>query len=221
MAAGGGERFGTKEPKQFFHLNDRPMMVWAVEPFSANAVIDGITVVVTPGMEDLARKVIADYGLRKVDRVVAGGETRQESVRLGLDALGPDSEKVLVHDAARPCLSDELLQRVLDRLDSADAVVPTSPVVDTLVHERGGGVDAILDRVNISGVQTPQGFRAELLVRAHRNALDKGLTSSDDGSLVYALGEAVQTVPGETTNMKLTFERDVPIIEGILERRRK
>jgi len=101
-----------------------------------------------------------------------------------------------------------------------DAVIPVTPAVDTLVREDGGMLDALLDRVHISAVQTPQAFRTDLIVRAHREAEAKGFSSSDEGSLVFALGETVRTIPGERTNIKITFEDDVPIAEAILGRAR-
>jgi 2-C-methyl-D-erythritol 4-phosphate cytidylyltransferase len=109
-----------------------------------------------------------------------------------------------------------LCDRVLDALGSHDAVVPVMPVTDTLVREVDSSVDAILDRVHIAGVQTPQGFRTELIVRAHRVARERGLKSSDDGSLVLALAEKVATVPGERTNIKVTYREDVGVAEAIL-----
>jgi 2-C-methyl-D-erythritol 4-phosphate cytidylyltransferase len=218
VAAGAGERFG-KELKQFAPLHGRPVMVWAIEPFSRHREISGITVVVTPGSEERVRQLATARDLGKIDAIVPGGNTRQDSVRRGLEAMGGKSEFVLIHDAARPCLSDGLLQRILDALRSADAVVPSLAVVDTLIHEKSGSLDAILDRVGISRAQTPQGFRTELIRRAHRHAEAKGIVSSDDGSLVFALGEAVRTIPGERGNIKVTFEDDMAIAEAIVAER--
>jgi 2-C-methyl-D-erythritol 4-phosphate cytidylyltransferase len=124
---------------------------------------------------------------------------------------------VLIHDAARPCLSAALRDRVLDALGSYDAVVPAVPVTDTLIRDVEARVDAMLDRVHISGVQTPQAFRADLIVRAHRIARERGLHSSDDGSLVLALAEQVATVAGERTNIKVTYREDLAIAEAILK----
>jgi 2-C-methyl-D-erythritol 4-phosphate cytidylyltransferase len=216
VAAGGGERFGA-EPKQFVPLRGRPVIVWAVGRLADRQDIHGITLVVADEAKDRVGRLVEKHGLTKVDRVVSGGETRQHSVWNGLQALDSDCDTVLVHDAARPCLSSELLDRILNALAGNDAVIPVLRAVDTLVHEKSGRLDAILDRVNISGVQTPQGFRKELLTRAHRHAEAKGIISSDDGSLVFALGEPVATVGGSRTNIKITFEEDVPIAEAIIE----
>ncbi|UCG50646.1 MAG: 2-C-methyl-D-erythritol 4-phosphate cytidylyltransferase [Candidatus Latescibacterota bacterium] len=218
MAAGTGERFEGSVPKKFYTLLGRPMIVWATECFAAHAAIDSITIVAAPGEEERVGEIVETHRLHKVDRIVPGGQTRQESVWLGLETFDSFAETVLVHDAARPCLTHALVDRVLDALKRDEAVVPAWPVVDTLVREEGEAVDAVLDRVHISGVQTPQGFRTSLLVRAHRKARARGFSSSDDGSLVFALGENVRTIPGERTNIKVTFVEDAVIAEAILEK---
>lgn len=216
MAAGTGSRFRDGEPKQFAVIAGRPMIVHSVGRFASVARVDRITLVVAPDQEDLARSVVAGFTFPKVARVVAGGETRQKSVFLGLKALDPDSEHVLIHDAARPCVTISLIEAVLDALSSCDAVIPAVPAVDTLVLSRDGYLDALLDRVDVSGVQTPQGFRTELALRAHRRAEARGISSSDDGSLVFALDERVRVIPGERTNVKVTYEEDVRVAEAVL-----
>jgi 2-C-methyl-D-erythritol 4-phosphate cytidylyltransferase len=221
MAAGAGERFEGRESKKLHPLLGRPAIVWAVERFATDEAIDSVTVVVAPGEEDRIREILGGEQFPSVDRVVRGGSTRQESVHLGLEGLYPSCDTVLVHDAARPCVTPSLIARTLRALEKHDAVVPIVPLVDTLVRERGGVVDAVLDRVDIVGVQTPQGFRAELLTKAHRHARSRGFSSSDDGSLVLELGEAVRTIPGERTNIKITYIEDAMIAESILERQRR
>lgn len=213
MAAGGGDRFGGREPKQFTSLGDRSMLAWAIEPFANHDRVKSITVVVAADQIGRTRDIAKSYADLKV---VEGGETRQQSVQLGLASLRSESSYVLVHDAARPCVSTSLIDRLLDAFDECDAAVPTMPAVDTLVHEANQQVDALLDRANITGVQTPQGFKTDLLRRAHRTAEARGFLASDDGSLVLALGETLRTVPGERTNMKITFDDDMKIAEAIL-----
>lgn len=214
VAAGAGERMSGDTPKQLAPLAGRPMVAWSARRFSQ--VCDDVVVVAPPGREDEMRSALAEF--EKVRAVVPGGATRQESVFNGLAALPEGASRLLVHDAARPCVSGELVRRVLDALYDKDAVVPAVPAVDTLVHEREGGVDAILDRVHVSMVQTPQGFAADVLLRAHREARKGGLQSSDDGSLVLALGVPVATVAGERTNVKITYPEDVAVAEAILRR---
>jgi 2-C-methyl-D-erythritol 4-phosphate cytidylyltransferase len=218
VAAGSGERFGGR-PKQFIALCGRPVIVWAAEAFGRHPDVERITVVAEPGREQEVSSILEGHGVPKIAGVVAGGDTRQDSVRNGLAALPPASETVLVHDAARPCLSGALLQRIVDALAANDAVVPALPAVDTLIREASGRVREIVDRAGICGVQTPQGFRTELLRRAHADAQANGVRSSDDGSLVVALGQPVATVAGERTNIKITYEEDLAIAESILSKR--
>jgi 2-C-methyl-D-erythritol 4-phosphate cytidylyltransferase len=212
VAAGAGERMSGDTPKQLAALAGRPMVAWSVLRLSQ--VCDEVVVVAPPDRGDEMRTALAEFD--KVRAVVAGGATRQESVFNGLEALPEGASRVLVHDAARPCVSSELVRRVVDALYDNDAVVPVVPAVDTLVRERDGSVDAILDRVHVSMVQTPQGFAADLVLRAHREARGSGLQSSDDGSLVLALGVEVATVAGERTNVKVTYPEDVAVAEAIL-----
>jgi 2-C-methyl-D-erythritol 4-phosphate cytidylyltransferase len=221
MAAGAGKRFEGAEPKKFHSLRGRPALAWAIERFGIHRSVDSISVVVAPGEEDRVRALVVSEQLAKVGQIIHGGATRQESVWMGLESLDPSCDTVLVHDAARPCLTASLVDRTLDALASCDAVVPVWPVVDTLVREEDGRVDAILDRAHIYGVQTPQGFRTGLLVKAHCRAQSDGFVSSDDGSLVFALGEPVMTIPGESTNIKITYIEDAMIAGAILERQRR
>jgi 2-C-methyl-D-erythritol 4-phosphate cytidylyltransferase len=218
MAAGAGERFSGKETKTFSPLLGKPVLVWSAGVFARHGRVDAITLVVAPGDERRAIETLKAHGIPKIARVVPGGSARQESVRLGLDALDPSFEMVLIHDAVRPCVTPGLIDRVIESAATDGAVVPVCPVVDTLVHEKDGAVDAILDRVHVSGVQTPQGFGFELILRAHRRAKARGLSSSDDGSLVFAMGEKVRTIRGERTNIKITFLEDAAIAEAILRR---
>jgi 2-C-methyl-D-erythritol 4-phosphate cytidylyltransferase len=218
MAAGRGDRFGGDSRKQMTAVNGRPALGWSVMRFALHPAVAGIVLVVPPGDEEMMGKALQDHGDDRVDKIVSGGESRQESVRLGLQGLPEKTTHVLVHDAARPCLSEELLNRVIDALKVYDAVVPAVPVSDTLIREEANQVDAVLDRVRISGVQTPQGFTKELLTRAHLRARARGFQSSDDGSLVMALGETVKTVPGERINIKITYPEDAAVAEAILAR---
>lgn len=216
MAAGRGERFQGGAPKQLALVSGRPMVAWSIERFAACPDIKGIYMVVPPDQTEAWMAAMAEPAGEHVSELVGGGERRQDSVRLGVEALPQSVTHVLVHDAARPCLSDALINQILKALGNSPAVVPAVPVVDTLVVDASGGVDAMVDRANIAGVQTPQAFERELLLRAHRKAQADGLQSSDDGALVLALGEPVKTVPGDRLNFKVTYPEDIAIAEAIL-----
>jgi 2-C-methyl-D-erythritol 4-phosphate cytidylyltransferase len=214
VAAGGSERFGGEEPKQFALLAGKPVLLWSVERFAASDAVGTMVIAAASNAVERVRSLAA--AVNKPVVVVTGGATRQESVELGIEALPETSYNVLVHDAARPCLSSKLLASIVDALGEHEAVVPALPVADTLVHAPGDALDAIVDRINVHHVQTPQAFRTELLRRAHRRAQARGWASSDDGSVVFALGKKVHLVSGEPTNIKITFESDLRMAEVIL-----
>jgi 2-C-methyl-D-erythritol 4-phosphate cytidylyltransferase len=209
VAAGDGSRLPGDTPKQLVALAGKPMVAWSAEKL--RSVCDGLVVVAPAGRVDAVGEMLGDAN------TVPGGETRQESVWNGLQALPEGTTRVLIHDAARPCVSRALLDRIVAALDRHDAVVPAVGAVDTLVRERDGAVEAILDRVHVSGVQTPQAFAVDVIVRAHAEARKRGFHSSDDGSLVLAIEEPVATVPGDRMNLKVTYPEDLAIAEAILE----
>lgn len=147
---------------------------------------------------------------------VAGGDTRQDSVRNALDAVAADT--VLIHDGARPCASPDLVYEVLAALADADAVVPVLPVDDTLKEVEGTRVLSTVDRARFRRVQTPQAFRASALRAAHDAARRDDFTATDDAQLVERNGGRVVAVPGRWTNIKLTRPEDFAVAERYLER---
>jgi 2-C-methyl-D-erythritol 4-phosphate cytidylyltransferase len=185
VAAGAGSRFG--KAKQYETLGDRRVMDWSL--VIARELTDHVVLVVPADRTD------DDEPL--ADVVVAGGTTRSDSVRAGLSAVPDDVSQVLVHDAARPVPVTDVWRRVVAALErGADVVVPVVPVTDTL-RERDG---ATVDRDRFVAVQTPQGFRVEVLRAAHANR-DEG---TDDASLAEAIGAKVVVVDGDPTNIKIT-----------------
>ena len=193
VAAGTGSRFGG--PKQYELLRGRRVLDWSVA--AARSLADGVVLVVPP---DRAGDVEED-----VDLVVAGGDTRSDSVRAGLAAVPADAAVIVVHDAARPWASPGLFRTVVDALVDADAAVPALAVTDTVKQVRDGRVTATLDRAELVAVQTPQAFLAAALRRAHASGAD----ATDDAALVEAVGGVVVVVPGEPTNVKITVAGDL------------
>jgi 2-C-methyl-D-erythritol 4-phosphate cytidylyltransferase len=194
-AAGSGSRYGGA--KQYEQLGGRRVLDWSLA--AARESGDGVVLVVSPGAsldED-------------ADRVVVGGDTRSASVRAGVDAVPDSAAVVLVHDAARPLASPALFGAVVAAVRSgAAAVVPGVVPVDT-IRRRDGGV---VDRSELVAVQTPQGFRSEVLRDAHRDGPD----ATDDAGLVEAAGHAVTVIEGETANRKITTPDDLVVAEALL-----
>jgi 2-C-methyl-D-erythritol 4-phosphate cytidylyltransferase len=200
VAAGSGDRFGG--PKQYEPLGSMRVLDWSL--LAAREACDGVVLVVHPDR-------VGDPE-PEADAVVAGGLTRSESVRAGLAAVPADATVVLVHDAARPRAGAALWRTVRDAVGEAcDAVVPAVPVVDTLRQVDGGTVD----RSRFVAVQTPQGFRADLLRRAHAG----GAEGTDDASLVEAVGGKVRVVDGEAANSKITTPHDLLAMQACVRDR--
>jgi 2-C-methyl-D-erythritol 4-phosphate cytidylyltransferase len=194
VAAGSGSRFGG--PKQYEPLGDGRVIDWSLR--TARELTDGVVLVVP------ADRVHDDEPL--ADHVVAGAGTRSGSVRAGLAVIPDDATHVLVHDGPRPVPVLDLWRRVLDALAAgADCVVPVVPVTDTL-RERAG---ATVDRDRFVAVQTPQGFRVDVLRRAHRDEAD----GTDDASLAEAAGAKVTLVDGDPRNLKITSPVDLALAE--------
>ena len=206
VAGGSGMRFGTL--KQLEPLGNGRVIDLAVDALrNGSSAIGGIVLVVPAS-------VVGSVDLPG-DVVVAGGNTRAESVACGLRALPDDADRVLVHDAARPLVSAAVVQRVIAALDEAPGVVPVIPVTDSLRLRAGGAVD----RSEFVAVQTPQGFHREVLERAHQAAGNRGAT--DDASLLDRLGERVVHVDGESSNLKITEPADLAIAALLLDRRER
>ncbi len=202
VAAGRGERAGGGEPKQFRPLRGRPLVVHAVEAFLGHPRIGRVHVVVPGGAE--ARRILGPLAERV--GLSPGGATRQESVRLGLEALGqadPPSH-VLIHDAARPFVPAAMIDRVVDALAQHPGACPALPVVDSL--RRGGATVAeVVDREGLWRVQTPQGFDFRAILEAHRTAAPG---ATDDVAVAHAAGLTVALVEGDERAMKVTVAED-------------
>jgi 2-C-methyl-D-erythritol 4-phosphate cytidylyltransferase / 2-C-methyl-D-erythritol 2,4-cyclodiphosphate synthase len=206
MAAGSGVRLGGDLPKQYRDLGGVPMLRRSIQAFSAHPAIDGAQVVIAADQAELYAAATAGMALPPP---VIGGATRQASVRRGLEALLEEPPAlVLVHDAARPFASRDLIDRVIAALATAEAVLPVVPVVDTLKRlDAAGAVVDEVPREALARAQTPQGFRFATLLEAHRR--HEGVACTDDTGVVALDGVAVQTVLGEEENFKVTTEADL------------
>ncbi len=211
-AAGSGERLAAGAPKAFVNLSGRPMLEYALEGLRNSGVVDSVVVAVPPNRTDEAKLVFGGDAV-----IVAGGSDRTESVRLALAAIG-DAEFVLVHDAARALTPPSLIVRVVQALRSGHpAVVPALPVSDTIkAVDANGVVLGTPERSGLRAVQTPQGFRTELLRRAYDRAAAGGFT--DDASLVEATGTPVQVVEGDPLAFKITTPTDLLLAQALLGR---
>ena len=211
VAAGRGERFGADRPKAFVKLGGRVLLAESLERLEASDWVDAIVVVAPAGWEEPAILLAEELGCGKVSATVTGGETRAESVRTGVAEVPEDAAAVLVHDAARPLVSDEVIGRVLGPLGEGwDGAVPALPLPDTVKRVEAEAVVETLDRSQLVGVQTPQAFVSSVL----RAALDGNLGSATDcSSLVEARGGRVRVVEGDPRLLKVTSAEDLELVE--------
>lgn len=207
MAAGRGARFGADGPKQYLPLLGRPVLRHAAEALLRDGLVGQILPVCAAGE---APRVAAVLEGLPVLPPVAGGETRQASVRAGLEMLdaaeGSGLEAVLVHDAARPVAPAGTVARLLDALRTAPGAIPAQRVTDTLKRGAAGQIIATVPREGLFRAQTPQAFRFPVLLAAHRAATGE---ATDDAQLLEAVGEAVALVEGSEANVKITYPDDL------------
>ena len=214
VAAGRGERLGLEQPKAFAKLGEDPLLAEPLRRLEESEWIDRIVIVAPSGWEEPAILLAEELGCGKVHSCVAGGATRTESVRAGIDEVDPDALVALVHDAARPLLEEDVIERVIAPLSQGwDGAVPGLPVADTLKRVDGDGTVAeTVARDGLWAVQTPQAFDAAVL----RAALATGADASDCAGLVEARGGRVKVVQGDPRLLKVTTADDLAKIASWL-----
>ena len=210
VAAGRSVRAGGEVPKQYRLLGGKPILRWSAEALARHPRVEALHVVVAAGEEARAAHILDGLGAT----VGTGGDSRQASVRLGLAQLAQRAPaRVLIHDAARPLLPADLVDRVLDALDTAPGSCPALPVVDSL--RRGGAlIEGEVARDGLWRVQTPQGFDFARILAAHATAPDG---ATDDAEVLRAAGHAVRLVPGDERAMKVTMPQDFDSAERLLD----
>jgi 2-C-methyl-D-erythritol 4-phosphate cytidylyltransferase/2-C-methyl-D-erythritol 2,4-cyclodiphosphate synthase len=207
VAAGSGSRFGGPVPKQFAHIAGKPVIRWAAEAIARHGVL----------LQPVGDAALIEAALEGLSHLpcVAGGATRQDSVRAGLEALvdaAPDV--VLVHDAARPFVPNGAIPALLAALQDFEGAIPAVPVAETLKRAEGGVIQESVSRVNLFRAQTPQAFSFETLLTVHRKYA--GMEATDDASLLEHAGHEVGLVAGSEENIKLTYQEDHSRLERAL-----
>ncbi|HWL15972.1 MAG TPA: 2-C-methyl-D-erythritol 4-phosphate cytidylyltransferase, partial [Opitutus sp.] len=211
LAGGSGNRFEADVPKQFCLLNGRMVIEHSVATFRESGLFAKIVVVLSPEWMENPRAAIGDIN-------VLGGETRNESTLRALQACDPDTDLVLIHDAARPFVTTEILRNCMEALQTHESVDVCIPADDTIVQVADGMVEAIPDRRKLMRGQTPQGFRYAAICDAYRRAAGQ-LNASDDVSVFLRAGGSCRIVPGSPFNLKLTYPQDLFVAERILQYR--
>jgi 2-C-methyl-D-erythritol 4-phosphate cytidylyltransferase len=214
VAAGKGERFGGDRPKAFANLAGRPLLAESLERLESSDWIEALVVVAPPEWEEPCILLAEELGAGKVRAAVAGGETRSDSVRAGLAEVDEEVAVVLVHDAARPLLPEEVVERVVTAVGEGwDGAVPALPLADTVKRAEGDAVAETLDRTGLFAAQTPQAFVAGSL----RRALGGADSATDCAGLLEVSGGRVRLVEGDRRLVKVTTPADLAFVEALLE----
>ncbi len=213
VAAGQGSRMGGDLPKQYLSLGGVPVIHRTAQAFTEHPDIASVTAVIRPDARNLYDEAIAGLDLLPP---VAGGERRQDSVRMGLESLaGSPPDKVLIHDAARPFIDADTITAVLAALDQGPGAIAAVPVTDTLKRGSHGHIESTLDRSGLWRAQTPQGFRFAEILDAHRTAAS-GPELTDDAAVAEQAGLGVALALGSENNFKITTQEDLQRAERIL-----
>ncbi|HET7522209.1 MAG TPA: 2-C-methyl-D-erythritol 4-phosphate cytidylyltransferase [Bacillales bacterium] len=217
-AAGAGKRMNAGKNKLLLELGGKPLLIHTLSVFERDDRCEGMVLVVHSDEMQQMGHLLSRYRITKARHRVIGGAERQDSVYHGLQACG-DAGIVLIHDGARPFISQHIIHRLVQRAGEGGAAIPAVPVKDTIKKVDGGVVKQTLERSSLWAVQTPQAFRLPLVKKAHEKARRSGVAATDDAALVEHAGHPVSVVESEYDNIKITTPEDLAAARAILTRR--
>ncbi len=200
---------GQKIPKQFLEIDGKPILFYTLEKFEmCDSVNEIILIVPEPFLQD-TEKDVESWAFKKVRQIVAGGKERQDSVQNGLNVLSSETNIVLIHDGVRPFVRTQKIKSIIEATKEHGAAILAVPSKNTIKKVEDGWVRSTLDRNVLWQVQTPQGFKKDILLNAFDNARQKGVYGTDDAMLVEASGHPVKVVEGDEQNIKITCPNDL------------
>ena len=215
VAGGSGTRVGSKELKQLRWVAGKPMLLHSLQTFMARPDVVSVVCVLPAAYAGDPPPWIFQCDVDRL-MIAPGGKTRQQSVQSGLDDLPDEAKIVLIHDAARPGVTDAMIERVIDAARRDGAAIAALPVADTIKSvDAASHITGTVDRAGLWRAQTPQGFRREVIVKAHRDASRANVDATDDAALCERLGVPVTVVPGDERAMKITDESDFARAEAL------
>jgi len=218
VAAGKSERMGGGADKAFLNLGSRPVVAWSLLAFEKNPDIDSIILVVRKDQLTAAKAVARMFGISKLFKIVPGGVRRQDSVQAGLKEADSDTRIIVVHDGARPCVTQEVISDVIKSARRGAASVTGCRIRDTVkIVEKGITVSSTVDRTNYWAVQTPQAFPCSMLRKAYAAVEADRREVFDDAQAVELAGEAVKICESEKPNIKITTPEDLQVAAAILK----
>ncbi len=220
LAGGKGTRMGTAIPKQYIEYDDKPILVHTLEAFSQNPNIDKICVICPADSLDYTHKIVSEHNIQKMAWIAPGGESRRESSYIGVSHLANEfdgKDIVLIHDGARPNVSQRIINANIEMAQKYGACETVIHSQDTIaISEDGEKISVVPDRKKMYNVQTPQTFKLEVILNAHKAWIENGGGDvTDDASLVLAMGKDVYIAEGEKNNLKITTEEDLRILYSV------
>ncbi|MGM0378778.1 MAG: 2-C-methyl-D-erythritol 4-phosphate cytidylyltransferase [Bacillota bacterium] len=216
-AAGKSSRMGDKIDKQLVRLNSKELIIHTLEIFERNEKIDEIILVVNSKKIKIFKQLIRNYNLDKI-KIISGGDSRKQSVYLGLLSMDKSKGKVLIHDGARPFLKDEYIDKILNSLNEYEGCVLGVDPKNTIKNVKDGFIKKTYKRDNLCSVQTPQGFRKNIILKAYEKGIKEKSKVTDDSSLVEKLGIKVKIIKGDYTNFKITTKIDLELAKVLIRK---
>ncbi|ESU31426.1 hypothetical protein G3A_16720 [Bacillus sp. 17376] len=220
-AAGQGKRMGAGKNKLLLTLEGVPILIHTLRVFEADAECSGIILAINPSDEQQFKSLLKEYDIHKLSSLVTGGKERQDSVYNGLMAVHSLDGIVLVHDAARPFIRIETIHNLVEAASKEGGSIVAVPVKDTIKKAANGRVAETVERSSLWSVQTPQAFRASVLLEAHNKAMREQFVGTDESSLVERIPHPVSIIEGDYDNIKLTTPEDLYFAEAILRKRKE
>ncbi|MGD6874448.1 2-C-methyl-D-erythritol 4-phosphate cytidylyltransferase [Sutcliffiella horikoshii] len=218
LAAGQGKRMKAGKNKQFIELEGKPVIIHTLSVFEADPWCIEIKLVINEKEKDIFKELLHQYPVQKIKEMVIGGEERQDSVYNGLTSL-QSAEIVLVHDGARPFISQEVIHHLVKKAAKEGAAIVGVPVKDTIKRvSKAGVVEQTVERSSLWSIQTPQAFRYAILKEAHDKAKAENYLGTDEASLVERIHVPVHIVEGEYENFKLTTPEDIILAKAFLQK---
>ncbi len=220
LASGTGSRSGLDIPKQFYKINDKTVLEYSVSAFENHPLINYIIVVSNPDFIDLTKNIISKNKYKKVIKIIEGGKTRQESSFNGVNSVNEMNAKVLIHDAARPFVTEKIISDCINALKKFHAVNTAIDSSDTIIEvDENNIIKSVPDRNRLKRCQTPQCFDIEFIKKAHALAKENEYKATDDCGLILKYNICpIYTVEGSTENVKITYPEDIELFKKYISR---
>jgi 2-C-methyl-D-erythritol 4-phosphate cytidylyltransferase len=217
-AGGIGKRFNSALPKQFIELHDIPIIIRTLLAFENSKSVDSIVIAVPDDYKVFLSELIIEYDIHKVRQIVSAGAERQDSVKNALDTtIAQSSDIILIHDGVRPFVTEQLIENIIKAAIEYGAALPALTPKETIkLIGDDDFVSETLERLILRSVQTPQGFKTEIILKAYENSKNIDFISTDDAQLVEQSGFPVKVILGEEANIKITTQTDLKIAETFL-----